>query len=77
MDARCYYAQGKKCSVLTRKHCEGCSFRKTYLEVVRDREKAKERIASLPLAQLIHIVDRYYSGKKCHTDIHDTDDFTL
>lgn len=42
---RCYFdvpGYAKRCNALSEKHCEGCSFYKTYYEAIEDQERAAE-----------------------------------
>ncbi len=56
----CYFKMSnKKCGVLTKKACRGCSFRKTKQELEDGRRKADERILSLPYEQRVHILNKY------------------
>lgn len=54
-----------KCAILTIKQCQGhekCSMFKTEEQAEIDREKAFERIASLPHEKQIRISDKHYNG---------------
>jgi hypothetical protein len=54
-----------KCVILTCRKCQGhekCSMYKTKEQAKADRQKAFERIASLPLEQQHGIADAYYGG---------------
>ena len=44
-DERCYFdvpGYAKRCNALSEKHCDGCSFYKTYYQAITDQEKAAE-----------------------------------
>ena len=56
---RCAFDKGTFCAVLTEKKCHGCSFRKTHEELDAGREKADDRIASLPEEQQEYIRRKY------------------
>lgn len=55
----CVFSIRTKCGVLTEKNCEGCHFRKTREELLQGREKAAERIRSLPPDKQEHIRLKY------------------
>ena len=56
----CVFDKGKKCSALTPKKCKNCSFRKTEAELNAGREKARERLESLPKEQRDALMKKYY-----------------
>lgn len=58
----CVFDNGKKCIALSEKHCEGCKFYKTEEELNKARQKAKERIRSLPISVHSYIALKYYGG---------------
>lgn len=62
----CVFNKGKKCSALTPKKCKNCSFRKTEEELTAGREKARERLESLPREQYEALMRKYYH--LCRTD---------
>ena len=57
---KCVFNKGKKCSALAPKKCKNCSFRKTEAELNEGREKARERLESLPREQYEAIMRKYY-----------------
>jgi hypothetical protein len=57
----CTCDNGEECSALREKKCNGCAFRKTKEELVKGREKAIDRISSLPQSKQIYIRRKYYS----------------
>lgn len=62
MDNKCAFERNEhSCMALTGKDCKGCHFFKTQREFERGREKAKDRIASLPEDQQEHIKKKYRS----------------
>ena len=56
----CVFNKGKQCAVLNQKNCEKCSFYKTPRELHVGREKANERLESLPKEQYQAIMKKYY-----------------
>ena len=52
----------RRCSALTTKVCGRCSFFKTADELKEGREKAKERLKSLPKKMQMQINDKYFTG---------------
>ena len=58
---KCAFDRGFVCTVLTEKKCHGCSFCKTHEELDAGREKAEDRIATLPEAQQEHIRFKYHT----------------
>ena len=55
-----------KCAILTCKKCQGhekCSLYKTEEQAKIDRQKAFERIATLPTEQQIYIANHFYDSK--------------
>lgn len=61
---KCVFNKGKKCSALTPKKCKNCSFRKTEAELNAGREKARERLESLPKEQQDAIMRKYYGLRR-------------
>ena len=57
---KCTFDKGEKCSALNEKRCLSCCFRKTEEELEAGREKARERIESLPLVARVHIKNKYH-----------------
>lgn len=55
----CAFGRDGECSVLRRKNCKGCSFRKTREELAAGREKSRRRVSTLPQETRIYIADRY------------------
>ena len=51
---------GKKCSILNRNSCIGCSFKKSYDELEQGRLKARARLESLPPGERLAIKQKYY-----------------
>ena len=62
--SNCVFDRGRKCSALTPKKCKNCSFRKTEAELNAGREKARERLESLPQAQYDAIMRKYYGLRR-------------
>lgn len=58
---KCAFDKGETCDALTMKECLGCRFRKTQYELDCGREKADDRIASLPEDLRDKIVKKYRS----------------
>lgn len=56
---RCAFDRGTLCTALSEKKCHKCSFRKTPEELDAGRERAEDRIASLPEVQQEHIKKTY------------------
>lgn len=61
MDKCAFDVGGTKCAALTQRRCTGCPFCKTVEDLQRGRDKAMERIESLPNDQYAHIMEVYYS----------------
>lgn len=61
---KCAFDVEKRCSALKEKCCEGCHFRKTNEELIKGREKAKERVDSLPKSLKEHILIKYYNQRR-------------
>lgn len=59
--SECVMDMGKHCKVLTVKHCEGCSFRKTEEEFNAGVEHAKEILKAKGLIA----VEKYIDGVNC------------
>ena len=55
----CVFDKGKTCAALKHHKCENCSFRKTPKELANGRERAWDRLTSLPKDQYDHIVTKY------------------
>lgn len=55
----CYFKRGRKCAVLTRSVCKGCSFRKTAKELIDGRDKALDRLMSLPSEERNYYMRKY------------------
>ena len=53
----------RRCSALTKKLCGGCRFYKNAKELKESREKAEERMKSLPGRVQREIHDKYYIGR--------------
>lgn len=69
----CAFDKGNKCSALREHNCEKCSFRKTQGELVKGREKARERIENLPKEQHDAIMKKYYCLRRC-AEVYDEED---
>ena len=52
----------RRCSALTKKFCGRCKFYKTAEELQEGRDKAEERIRSLPKRVQMEIHDKYCVG---------------
>lgn len=62
MDNKCVFERNEySCSALNEKDCKGCRFFKTPEELKRGRDKADDRIASLPEEQQDRIKKKYRS----------------
>lgn len=61
---RCAFDRGTLCTALSEKKCHKCSFRKTTEELDEGREKAEDRIASLPEDKQEYIRFKYNKGRK-------------
>ena len=57
----CAFDEANKCSALKEKQCKGCNFYKTTEELIESRQKATERIRTLPKTKQAHIKHKYYS----------------
>ena len=57
----CAFDRGCECNALTEKKCKGCAFCKTTEELIEGRQKAEERIRTLPQTTQTHIKRKYYS----------------
>lgn len=62
----CAFDKNTFCAALTEKRCNGCSFRKTREELDAGRERADDRIATLPEEQQEHIRKKYCSISSLH-----------
>lgn len=62
--SNCVFDKGKKCAALHSHDCEKCSFKKTGRELVEGREKARERLESLPQEQYDAIMKKYYGLRR-------------
>lgn len=60
----CVFDKGNICAALTTHNCEKCSFCKTEKELIDGREKARERIESLPKKQYDAIQQKYYKLRR-------------
>lgn len=60
----CVFNKGRKCLALSTKKCENCTFRKTEAELKAGREKARERLESLPKDQYDAIMKKYYGLRR-------------
>lgn len=60
----CAFDKGSECNVLHEKNCKMCAFCKTREELAEGRQKATNRIATLPEAQRNHIKAKYYKQKR-------------
>ena len=56
---KCAFDRTVYCIALNEKQCRGCAFRKTHEELDAGREKADDRIASLPDEQQEYIRKKY------------------
>lgn len=61
---RCAFDRGTLCTALSEKKCHKCSFRKTQEELDAGRERAEDRIASLPENHQEYIRFKYNKGRK-------------
>ena len=59
---KCVFNRGKKCAAISPKKCTNCAFRKTEAELMAGREKALERLKTLPPAQYEAIMKKYYGS---------------
>ena len=57
----CAFDRDCECSALSVKTCEGCSFFKTKEELIASRERATERVNSLPPEQRSRIFNKYFT----------------
>lgn len=55
----CFKREREKCAVLTRTNCKGCSFYKTWKELREGREKALDRLMSLPPEVRNPLIQKY------------------
>ena len=58
---KCAFDKGETCDALIAKECSGCRFFKTQDELDRGRERADDRIASLPEDLRDKILKKYRS----------------
>lgn len=56
---KCAFDRGTFCTALSEKDCRGCAFRKTTEELYEGRERAYDRICSLPDELQDHIREKY------------------
>lgn len=56
---KCAFERDTSCAALSVKDCEGCNFFKAPEELVRGRDRADDRIATLPEEQQAHIKKKY------------------
>ena len=59
----CVFCKGNKCAALSEKQCIGCHFYKTDKELKEGRQKASERIRTLPPDIQTHIHQKYYARR--------------
>jgi len=67
MNVNCYaFRSGSECKILENNSRCGkhCSFRKTEEELIADRQKALNMLASLSFEMQLYISDKYYQGKR-------------
>ena len=57
----CVFDRDGTCVALNEKQCVACSFRKTEQELNEGRQKATDRLISLPKSTQIHIARKYYN----------------
>ena len=57
---KCAFDRDGKCIALCGKQCIACAFRKTEDELNDGRQKATDRLLSLPKSTRIHIARKYY-----------------
>lgn len=55
----CCFKLEKRCAVLKEMQCRGCSFRKTRAELLEGREKALDRLLSLPPEVRNPLIQKY------------------
>ena len=60
---KCAFDREEKCTALTVKECEKCTFRKSKDELDEGRERAKDLLERLPREQREAIYDKYYRKK--------------
>lgn len=60
---KCAFDREEKCTALTVKECEKCTFRKSKDELNEGRERAKDLLERLPREQREAIYDKYYRKK--------------
>jgi hypothetical protein len=65
---KCAFDREEKCSALKEKRCEGCRFFKSKEKLAEGREKAEQRIRTLPVRMRKHIFDKYYAGVRPHKE---------
>lgn len=72
---RCAFYDSKKCKILDRSNCVGCSFFKTPLEFKKGRAKALEHFMSLPYEVRNKAISKYGDVFKvnCNKIDEDTD----
>ena len=58
---KCAFDRDGMCTALSEKQCVGCRFRKTEEELKEGRQKATERLISLPQSTQIRIARKYYN----------------
>ena len=56
----CAFNKGNHCSILSEKKCNGCAFMKTEKQLAERRDKAWERINTLPEKVRAKINQKYY-----------------
>lgn len=61
MAEKCVFKMDGRCLCLTRRSCGGCSFKKTKEQLDEGRDKALERIRTLPGEHQTAIYEKYYN----------------
>lgn len=59
---KCFADNGSKCTALTFKDCEGCTFFKTQEQVEESEKKAMNRINSLGERMKNSVINTYFLG---------------
>lgn len=57
---KCAFDREDHCTALNAKQCKGCHFYKTEYELKEGRQKALDRLSSLPKSKQIRIARKYY-----------------
>lgn len=60
----CVFEKGRSCTALRHKECNNCTFRKTKEELIEGRQKALDRVRTLPEIKRLYINIKYYGQRR-------------